>query len=217
MIKLISSQPKWLASLIILVVAALLIGGCTPANQPPVISSLTANEEQITPAGICQIECIASDPDGDSLSYIWLAGGGNISGEGSIVTWIAPDAPGAYTITVEVTDGRGGEATTQLTINVVAINHPPVIESLTTGRKKVVKAGTSTIQCVASDPDGDELSYIWSAERGNISGEGAMVTWVAPNTHGTYTITVTVADGRGGEASESISIEVWPTCPAAIS
>ena len=124
MMKLISSQPKWLASLIILVIASLLIGSCVPANEPPVISSLTANEEWIAPAGICQVECIALDPDGDSLSYIWSASGGNISGEGSVVTWIAPDAPSAYTITVKVTDGRGGEATTPLTINVVAINHP---------------------------------------------------------------------------------------------
>lgn len=214
MMKLISCQPKWLASLIILVVATLLIGSCVPANKPPVISSLTANEEWINPAGVCQVECIASDPDGDSLSYIWSTSGGNISGEGSVVTWIAPDEPGAYTITVEVTDGRDGEATTQLTINVVTTNHPPVIDSLTTEWEKLRKASTSTIECTASDPDGDSLSYIWSVDGGNISGEGPFVTWVAPNAYGIYTITVTVTDGRGGDASESISIQVCD-CPGA--
>ncbi len=213
MMKLVPTRPKWLASLIILVVVTLLIGGCTPANQPPVISTLTASEGRVSPSGSSQIKCVASDPDGDELSYTWSASG-DISGEGSVVTWIAPNAPGAYIITVKVTDGRGGEATTQLTIG-VAVNHPPVIDSLTTERKKVVKAGPTTIECVASDPDGDELSYTWSAERGNISGEGPIVTWVAPNTYGTYTITVTVADARGGEASDSISIEVCPTCPPA--
>jgi len=215
MMKTISSQLKWLVSLIILAVAVLPIGSCTLTNQPPVISSLTASEEWTTLAGIYQVECIASDPDGDKLSYIWSVDGGNISGEGPVVTWIAPPAYGTYTITVTATDSRDGEATTHLIIHVVAINHPPVIDSLTTERETVVKAGTSTIECVASDPDGDELSYTWSAERGNISGEGAIVTWVAPNTYGTYTITVTVTDGRGGEASESIRIEVCPTCPAA--
>lgn len=214
MMKLIPSQPKWLASLIILVVTALLIGSCTPPNQPPVISSLTANEEEINPAGSCQIECIASDPDEDELSYIWSADGGNISGGGSIVTWIAPDAVGAYTIAVQVTDGRDGEATTQLTVKVVAPNQPPVIESLTTEWQRLRKASSSTIECVASDPDGDELSYIWSKDGGNISGEGDTVTWVAPNAYGTYTITVTVTDGRGGEASESVDIIVC-SCPGA--
>lgn len=206
--KLISNQPKWLASLIILVVATLLIGGCAPANEPPVISSLTASEEQIAPAGICQVECIASDPDEDELSYIWSASGGNIDGEGSVVTWIAPDETGDYTITVDVSDGRDGEATTQLIISVVEINHPPVITSLTADPSPVREGKTCSLECIASDPDGDELSYSWSATRGGISGQGDTVTWTAPNTCGTYVITVTVADGRGGEVSEELEVEV---------
>ena len=167
-------------------------------------------------SGSCQVRCIASDPDGDSLGYIWSASGGNISGEGSVVTWIAPHVPGAYTLTVEVTDGKGGKAKTQLTLNVVVINHPPVIESLATRWQKLKKAASSPIECVASDPDGDELSYIWSVGRGSISGEGPVVTWVAPNAYGFYTVTVTVTDGRGGEASKSIRIEVC-NCPGAAS
>ena len=214
MMKLISKQPKWLASLIILVVAALLIGSCVPPNQPPLISSISANEEEINPAGSCQIECIASDPDEDELSYIWSTDGGNISGEGSIVTWIAPDAPGDYTIAVKVTDGREGEATTHLTINVVAPNHPPVIEVLASKWHRLKKASNTPITCFASDPDGDELSYTWSAEAGNITGEGDTVTWVAPNAYGTYAITVIVTDGRGGEAGESVTIQVC-SCPDA--
>jgi PKD repeat protein len=69
---------------------------------------------------------------------------------------------------------------------------------------------TSAIQCTASDPDEGKLSYAWSANGGNISGEGSAATWVAPNAFGTYTITVTVSDGRGGEATETIEIVV--TC-----
>lgn len=209
MIKLSLGQPKWLVSLIILAVAALLIGSCTPPNQPPVISSLTANnEEEVSPGGSCQIECTASDPDEDELSYIWSADGGNISGEGPVVIWTAPDELGTYTITVQVTDGRDGEETEQITINAVAPNHPPVIESLTAEWSRLRKASNTPITCLASDPDEDELSYIWSANGGNITGEGNTVTWVAPNDYGTYTITVTVTDGRGGEARDSIDIVV---------
>jgi len=207
MMKLVLTQPKWLASLIILVVATILIGGCAPANQPPVISSFTADEEQVSPSGNCLVRCIVSDPDGDELSYIWSADGGNISGEGAEVTWVAPEEVGAYTITVKVTDGRGGEATAQLTIDVV-VNHPPVIESLTAEPSPVRQGKTSTIECVASDLDEDELSYLWSADRGNIPGQDSTVTWTAPNACGTYIITVTVADGRGGEVSEELEVEV---------
>jgi len=207
MMKLVLTQPKWLARLIIPVVAILFIGGCAPANQPPVISSFTADEEQVSPSGNCLVRCVVSDPDGDELSYIWSADGGNISGDGAIVTWVAPEEVGAYTITVKVTDGRGGEATAQLTIDVV-VNHPPVIESLTAEPSPVRQGKTSTIECVASDLDEDELSYLWSADRGNISGQGSTVTWTTPNACGTYIITATVADGRGGEVSEELEVEV---------
>ena len=200
----------WLASLTILALATFLIGGCTLANQPPLISSLTASAERVNPSGSCQVKCVASDPDGNELSYTWSASG-NISGEGSTVTWTAPAAPGDYTITVKVTDGRGGEATAQLTIG-VAINQPPVIFSLTSEWQQVQKAMTSAIKCKARDPDGDKLSYTWSANGGNITGEGATVTWVAPDAFGTYTITVTITDGRGGQATESIDIIV-ACCP----
>jgi hypothetical protein len=199
---------KWLAGLTMLVVATLFIGGCTPPNQPPVISSLTASAGRLIPAQNCEVKCVASDPDGDKLNYTWSASG-EISGEGATISWTAPAAPSEYTIMVKVTDGRGGEATAELTIG-VAVNHSPVIDSLTAERQKVKKAMTSTIECIASDPDGDELSYTWSTSGGSISGEGLTVSWVAPNTFGTYSINVTVTDGRGGQATQSIEIVV--TC-----
>ena len=197
---------KLTGALIILVVATLLISGCPPANHPPLISKLTSSAGWVDPSDSCEIKCVASDPDGDELSYTWSASG-DISGEGAAVTWTAPAAPGFYTITVIVTDGRGGEATAPLTINVV-VNQPPVIGKLFSEWQQVQKAMAAPIECFASDPDGDKLSYSWSATGGNISGGGAAVTWVAPNTYGTYTITVTVTDGRGGQATRSIDIDV---------
>jgi len=231
--KLILSQPKWLAGLIILVVVALIVGSCTPANQLPVICSLTANEEWVESAGILQIECIASDSDGDELSYAWSADGGIFSGEGSIVTWTAPEAPGAYTITVQVTDGRDGEATAQLIVNVATPNHPPTIENLvvtaehrylketTTGYTtteiayKVLQGKAYEIECVASDPDGDELLFEWSTDGGGVSGEGAVATWTAPLRGGEVTVTVTVSDGRGGVTSASVIFAVVTCAPCA--
>jgi hypothetical protein len=230
--KLILSRPKWLAGLIILIVATILIvGGCAPANQLPVICSLTANEEWVESAGILQIECIASDSDGDELSYAWSADGGVISGEGSIVSWTAPEAPGAHTITVQVTDGRDGEATAQLIVSVAAPNHPPTAENLVVTAEhrflketttayttteiayKVLQGQAYEIECVASDPDGDELLFEWSADGGGISGEGAVITWTAPLRGGEVTVTVTISDGRGGVATASVIFVVMTCAP----
>jgi len=208
MIKPISRQTKWLAALILVAIAALLIGGGCVANELPIISSLVlATEGEIYPGGTGQIECTASDPDEDELSYTWSADGGTISGAGANVAWTAPELTGTYTVTIEVSDGDD-VVTDQLTIPVVEPNNPPVMEPLTTDCPRVKKAGTGIITCEASDPDGDELTYTWSAERGNITGEGATVSWVAPNEYGTFAITVTVTDGRGGEATNDIEIIV---------
>lgn len=209
MIKPIFRQPKWLASLIILVIAITPVTSCTTANQLPNISSLTANYEgEVNPTDSFQIECDASDPDGDELAYAWTASGGIISGVGSTVTWTAPEDLGTYTIAVQVSDSREGIATEQLTIEVVTPNQHPVIESLTTDCPRLRPTVVATIVCMAYDPDGDELDYEWSVDRGKIEGTGSTVTWLSPDDYGKFEITVTVTDGRGGHAYEVIELSV---------
>ena len=87
------------------------------------------------------------------------------------------------------------------------VNQSPVVDRLFSDYRSVKRATATTIECSASDPDGDELSYAWSATGGSIDGEGAVISWLAPEESGTYTITVTVADGRGGQATEAIDIK----------
>jgi len=87
-------------------------------------------------------------------------------------------------------------------------NHLPAITSLEAEPERVIPSGSCQIACNASDRDGDELSYNWSASGGEINGEGATVTWTAPHSAGSYNVTVTVTDGRGGEAMRYVNIEV---------
>ena len=177
-------------------------------NSPPLIDSLAAKRARANRGEFIVIECLASDTDEDSLTYTWSATGGTFYGTGSITTWEAPLTLGTYTITVEVTDGRGGEASGRLTLDVTA-NHSPVIESLAAEHMVVIFGKSTNINCVASDPDGDALTYFWAAADGEISGEGSAVIWTAPDACGEYiTVTVTVVDDRGGEASRELSIRV---------
>ena len=87
-------------------------------------------------------------------------------------------------------------------------NHRPAITSLEAEPERVIPSGSCQIACNASDADGDELSYNWSAGGGEINGEGATVTWTAPRSEGSYNVTVTVTDGRGGEVMDYVIIEV---------
>jgi len=200
-----SKGIKWV--IVGLVILAILIGtGCAIINKPPEITSLTPSATSLAPGGSCTINCAASDPDGDTLTYGWTVSGGAISGEGDTVTWTAPTTEETYTITATVSDGKGRTASDSCDITAQVVNTPPEVTSLTPSTTSLAPGDSCTINCAASDPDGDTLTYEWTATGGAISGEGDTVTWTAPTTEETYTITVTVSDGKGGTASDDCDI-----------
>jgi len=193
-----------------------------PENQPPIIHSITA-EREVTASTECQISCEADDADDNNLNYWWSADGGTIEGEGSSITWVAPDTSDNYTVKLLVADGKGGEAIDSVAItvtsrpnkvptisafNVTPPNKPEVTFCPPGEQISVSRNTTSDIQCIAEDPDGDELSYIWTATGGTVKGEGAIVEWIAPGAAGDYTVTAIVADGRGGKAEASTEFKV---------
>ncbi len=77
-------------------------------------------------------------------------------------------------------------------------NQPPVISSLVAQSQQLYPSGNTEIQCIAQDADGDQLNFTWAATGGDFSGAGPTIIWKAPPNYGTYTITVTVDDGKGG-------------------
>ena len=189
----------------------------TPINHRPIITSLEAEAEWTAPLDTLQVTCTASDPDGDELSYEWTATGGDISGTGSEVIWTAPEEVGMYDITVVVDDGQGKNATGVIAL-IASNGPPPIIEDLivtaehkyleeTSDGYKVGKGKEYDIECISSNTSG-ELVYEWSCDGGEISGEGSLITWTAPNTAGNVTVTVKVFDGVGNWVKKSIVFEV---------
>jgi len=95
-------------------------------------------------------------------------------------------------------------------------NHRPAITSLKAEPERVLPLGTCQIVCNATDSDGDELSYGWSADGGAITGKGATVTWTAPNSAGSYNVTVIVLDSCGGGVMKKVTVEVRTNRPPTI-
>jgi len=207
-------------------VLPLVLSCTTVTNRPPIITSVEADAEWIISLGSLQVTCTASDPDGDELSYEWITTGGDISGTGHEVIWTAPEEIGAYDITVVVDDGHDGKDMGFLTL-ITSNGPPPIIEDLivtakepkylkeTTTGYKVGKIKEYYIECIASDTDDEvsELVYEWSCEGGEISGEGSIITWIAPNTACDVTVTVIVLDVAGNWVKKSIVFEVVSCSP----
>jgi len=88
-------------------------------NQPPVITDIAARHMFVDPQGYSELKCIASDPDGDQLSFEWLTTDGSFDGTGATVIWQAPNSYGDYHIMVIVKDINGASTKDTLTIGVI--------------------------------------------------------------------------------------------------
>ena len=145
---------------------------------------------------------VASDPDGDTLSYSAPglppglsvdAGTGDITGTVSFVA--APGSP--YSVTASVSDGVLSSSAS-FTWMVSETNQPPAILSL--GDQSDAEGTAITLALVAGDPDGDTLSYSapglppglsLDASTGSIT--GTMSFEAAAGSP--YSVTASVSDG----------------------
>jgi outer membrane protein OmpA-like peptidoglycan-associated protein len=92
-------------------------------------------------------------------------------------------------------------------------NRPPTVRARC--EPCTVEVGkTSTVTGDAQDPDGDTLTYRWSAPAGRFANAGDRQTvWTAPMQEGPVPATIVVDDGKGGTASDSVTIQVIRSTP----
>ena len=94
-------------------------------------------------------------------------------------------------------------------------NRPPVFNGPIQANPPTLEPGqTTNLSAPATDPDGDTITYTWSAQAGTYNSQNGMNTqWTAPNQEGNYPLTVTANDGRGGTAQNMITIPVMRRAP----
>ena len=193
-------------------------------NNNPQISQLIA-PQVVYVSTAAEIICTAIDTDDDDLLYNWIAATGNITGSESSVTWIAPSIPGRYSVTVVVSDDRGGEVRQSVNIEVTsAANKPPEISQLIVIKmdktQLIVLPGDTrpiitrpwnviTIECFAEDPEKSELIYEWTTPGGKIEGNGGTIKFVPIAREGII-VTMTVKDKKG--AASVMEIHFYSDC-----
>jgi hypothetical protein len=94
-------------------------------NQPPVISCAPERNPIIAGERV-KIVSTASDPDGDPLTYSYIATAGQISGNGPAAQFDSTGlAAGNYAITCTADDGRGGRTSAPTAVDVQQPAPPP--------------------------------------------------------------------------------------------
>lgn len=178
------------------------LGTGTTPNQAPT-ASFTATMTNLSGAFDATA---SSDPDGTVASYAWDFGDGS-TGVGATPTHVYQN-PGAYTVTLTVTDNAGAaSAPVAKQVTATAANQPPTAAFTSSANNLAVAFDGST----SSDPDGTVAGYAWNFGDGQ-TGTGATTshTYAAA---GTYTVSLTVTDNLG-LASAPTTHTVTVTAPA---
>lgn len=162
----------------------------------------------------------SSDPDGDPLTYEWTAPSGdfvNGTNAGSQVAEVTFPGTAPYNVVLVVQDGRAGSASASVTIGIIAgpANEPPT--AVISADPTTVPQGDNNQTVVtldgsgSTDPEGDELSFMWTAESGtfvNGTGPTSEVAQVTFPGSAPYLVTLTVDDGNGNQDTAQTTIAV---------
>ncbi len=143
----------------------------------------------------------SNDADGTITSYAWNFGdGGSSSLRSPTHTY---GSAGTYSVTLTVTDDRGGVNATSQDITVAPIPNQAPTASFTS---QVADMTVSVDGSGSTDADGTIASYAWSF------GDGATAdTAVATHTYaaaGTFTVTLTVTDNKGATNVKTVDVTV---------
>jgi hypothetical protein len=206
---------------------ALALMGCpeTPENQAPAFTITAPSASSLVTAGHgVELVGVVDDPDDvpQSLRVTWSADGQVVCDaiipqpDGrSVCTWVAQLGGGSIEALVTDPEGLTGGAT--LEIQVQAPNHDPTCSFDAPADGSEFGASDSfELQGTAIDPDGDELSVVFSSsldkELGQVDPDahGAVLLEVGPLSVGEHTLTMTASDPRGARCVQEIGVEILP-------
>ena len=185
-------------------------GPTKTGNNPPVIYSLIPSKRTANFFETITVRAIARDADGDSIRYQWYSPKGRIlSASGDSAVWQAPDSVCTVGIQLRVFDVF--KASDFDSVSIAVQNRAPVISSLTASQTSVLVGSLVTLSVTAQDPDGGQVSYLWSADEGEFVGSKiqSAATWRAATTVANVSITVKVTDATNQYSTSSIVITVF--------
>ena len=180
----------------------------TVESVPPIADA--GSDQTVTSMDTVVLDGTASfDPGGTPLTYSWTISGSQVA-TGPMPT-IGPFAVGVHSITLTVTDTAGDSDVDSMILTVESL--PPVADAgpdqTVTDIDTVLLDGTGS-----SDPEATMLTYSWAIAGTEIA--TSPTPTVGPFTVGTHNIDLTVTDGHGKPATDSMILTVLPAPPVAV-
>ena len=168
----------------------------------------------------------SSDPEGQPLTYLWdIASkpeGSNaaLSDPYIVNPTFTPDAEGAYSVSLYVSDGEKISAPDIMIVNVFTINVPPTSDAGPDAN--VLLGNVAQLNGSASfDPEGQSLTYAWTlvnkpnGSHAVLSNPTSAEPTFTPNKKGAYVFSLIVNDGEFNSGVDMVTITVYNNAPVA--
>ncbi|MCW5554176.1 MAG: PKD domain-containing protein [Verrucomicrobiae bacterium] len=180
----------------------------TGANQPPVAMAgpdqTTACSEPVTLDG-----SLSSDPDGDPLTFAWSMNGSIVGTEAQLTAYFLP---GTHLLTLTVSDPHGASAQDEVVVTSTDLTAPTIVNSpaalvvpADANCEGIVPNVVASIVATDNCTPAEALLITQSPTAGSLLSVGS------------YTITVTVRDAAGNEATTEVALAIADVTPPSIS
>jgi hypothetical protein len=186
-------------------------------NTAPDIQDITFTTQEDSAAMLIDVLAGAVDADGDSLtvqSLGTLSNGGTARIENNQVSYTpAVGFSGTETFTYSVTDNEGAVVSANVTVTVTPRpNVLPVVENAALTVDQDSSAALVDVLAGASDADGDTLTLVsvgTPSNGGSAAIQNGQLSYTpARGFSGSETVSFTISDGEGGEATATLNVTV---------
>lgn len=190
-----------------------------PPNNPPTVFAGAIQTDSL-PKNVDTLQGIASDPDGDALTFLWTQTSGpntaTMAASTSLQNRISNLIQGSYRFRLTANDGHGGIASSDADVVVFPANIPPTVKA---GSDIFITSpqNRDTLRGIVSDANGDAFTVAWAQLSGpntaTMLTPTAVTNIITGLIVGTYSFKLTANDGHGGIVSDTVSLFLAASAP----